>query len=113
MKDEILRAIQELTADATVEDAMERPYLLEKVERGIAQADNRQTVSQDEARRRMAGSSAYVREQVLGRERAREDVLVVGEARHGVERGAVGRQAVGQRIVADQVAAVRQRRGVF
>lgn len=53
-KEQMLKAIQELPADATVEDAMERLYLLEKIERGIAQADAGQKISQDEARRRMA-----------------------------------------------------------
>jgi hypothetical protein len=52
-KDQMLKAIQELPADATVQDAMERRYLLDKIERGMAQADARQTLSQDEARRRM------------------------------------------------------------
>ncbi|HLH22914.1 MAG TPA: hypothetical protein VK066_10345 [Chloroflexota bacterium] len=53
-KEQMLKAIADLPADATVEDAMERLYLLEKVERGIAQADAGQAVSQEEARRRMA-----------------------------------------------------------
>jgi hypothetical protein len=53
-KEQMLKVIQELPADATVEDAMERLYLLEKIERGIAQADAGQKISQDEARRRMA-----------------------------------------------------------
>jgi hypothetical protein len=50
----MLKAIQELPDDATIKDAMERLYLLYKVEREIAQADAGQKVSQDEARRRMA-----------------------------------------------------------
>jgi predicted transcriptional regulator len=53
-KEQMLKAIQDLPPDATVEDAMERLYLLAKIERGIAQADGGQKVSQDEARRRMA-----------------------------------------------------------
>lgn len=53
-KEQMLRAITELPDDATIEDAMERLYLLYKVERGIAQADAGQKVSQDEARKRMA-----------------------------------------------------------
>jgi predicted transcriptional regulator len=53
-KEQMLKVIQELPADATVEDAMERLYHLEKIERGIAQADAGQKISQDEARRRMA-----------------------------------------------------------
>ena len=54
MKEAMLKAIQELPDDATVADAMERLYLLEKIERGIAQADAGQTVSHEEARRRVA-----------------------------------------------------------
>jgi hypothetical protein len=53
LKDEMLKVIQDLPADATVEDAMERLYLLQKVERGIAQAEAGQIVSQEEARQRM------------------------------------------------------------
>jgi hypothetical protein len=53
-KEQMLRVITELPDDATIEDAMERLYLLYKVERGIAQADAGQKVSQDEARKRMA-----------------------------------------------------------
>ena len=49
----MLKTIQELPENATVEDAMERLYLLEKVERGIAQADAGRTASQAEARRRL------------------------------------------------------------
>ena len=54
IKEHVLKAIQELPDDATVEDAIDRLYLLYKVERGIAQADAGQKVSQEEARRRMA-----------------------------------------------------------
>jgi len=53
-KEQMLQAIRALPDDATVEDAMERLYLLYKVERGIAQADTGQKVSQKEARIRMA-----------------------------------------------------------
>jgi predicted transcriptional regulator len=50
----MLQAIRELPDEATVEDAMERLYLLYKVEQGIAQADAGRKVSQEEARTRMA-----------------------------------------------------------
>ena len=53
-KEQMLKAIQDLPADVTVEDAMERLYLLQKIERGSAQAEAGQKVSQEEARRRMA-----------------------------------------------------------
>jgi predicted transcriptional regulator len=53
-KEQMIRLIQELPEDATIEDAMERLYLLHKVERGMAQADAGQKVSQEEARQRMA-----------------------------------------------------------
>jgi predicted transcriptional regulator len=53
-KEQMLKAIQDLPEDATVEDAMERLYLIYKVERGLAQAEAGQKVSHEEAWRRMA-----------------------------------------------------------
>jgi predicted transcriptional regulator len=53
-KEQILHAISALPDEASIEDAMERLYLLYKVERGLAQADAGQTLTQDEARARMA-----------------------------------------------------------
>jgi len=53
-KEQILKALNELPDDATVEDAMERLYVLYKIERGIAQADAGKTITQAEARQRMA-----------------------------------------------------------
>jgi predicted transcriptional regulator len=53
-KRQILRAIEELPDDASVEDALDRFYLLYKVEKGIRQADAGELVSQEEARRRMS-----------------------------------------------------------
>ncbi len=54
VKNQILKVIQELPQDATVEDVMERLYLLYKVERGIEQAEAGQKITQEEARKRMA-----------------------------------------------------------
>ncbi len=53
-KQQILKALEELPDDAGVEDALERLYLLYKVEAGIRQADAGELISQDEARERMA-----------------------------------------------------------
>ncbi len=53
-KQEILKAISELPEEANLEDALERLYLLYKVDKGIKQADAGELVTQDEARRRMA-----------------------------------------------------------
>ena len=53
-KQEMLKAIAELPAEANVEDAIERLYLLYKIDKGIKQADAGELVTQDEARRRMA-----------------------------------------------------------
>lgn len=52
-KKQILKAIEELPDDASVEDALERLYLLYKIERGLKQADDRKLVTQEEARQRM------------------------------------------------------------
>ncbi len=53
VKDQILKAIQDLPDDTTVESAMERLYVLYTIEQGIEQADRGQVVSQEEAKRRM------------------------------------------------------------
>ena len=53
-KERILKALADLPDDAGVEDAMERLYLLAKVERGIAQADAGELITQEEARERLA-----------------------------------------------------------
>ena len=47
-KEKVLRAVQTLPDDASIEDAMERLLLLAKVERGLQQADSGQTLSHDE-----------------------------------------------------------------
>jgi len=53
-KQQILKAIEDLPDDASVEDAIDRLYLLYKIDKGIRQADRGELVSQDEARQRMA-----------------------------------------------------------
>lgn len=53
-KQEILKALAELPDDAGIEEALERLYLLYRIENGIRQADAGELISQDEARRRMA-----------------------------------------------------------
>ena len=53
VKGQILKAIQDLPDDATVESAMERIFVLYKIEQGIEQADRGQVVPQEEAWRRM------------------------------------------------------------
>ncbi len=53
-KQQMLKAIEELPDDANIEDALERLYLLYKVDRGIKQADAGELISQEEARQRMA-----------------------------------------------------------
>jgi len=55
VKDRVLEAVRELPDDATVEDAMERLYLLAKIEAGEKQADAGQTLSREEARERIFG----------------------------------------------------------
>ncbi|MDZ7778650.1 MAG: hypothetical protein U5R14_01770 [Gemmatimonadota bacterium] len=52
-KERMIDAVRDLPDDATVEDAMERLYFLAKIDEGMRQADTGQTVSHDEARRRI------------------------------------------------------------
>ena len=56
IKDKMLQAVQELPDDASIEEAMERLLVLAKIERGIAQADRRETVSHQIVKDRMAQS---------------------------------------------------------
>ena len=53
-KEQILETMKQLPADASIEDAMGKLYLLYKVQRGLEQADQGQTVSQEDAKLRMA-----------------------------------------------------------
>ena len=46
-KQQILKAIEELADDAGVEDALDRLYLLYKVERALRQADRGELISQE------------------------------------------------------------------
>jgi predicted transcriptional regulator len=53
-KERIIQAVEELPANATIEDAMERLLFLAKVERGLKQADAGETISHVEVKERMA-----------------------------------------------------------
>ncbi len=52
-KEQAIKAIQDLPQNATIEDAMEKLYLLYKIDRGIKQADEGSKISQDEAKKKM------------------------------------------------------------
>ena len=52
-KEKLIQTMQSLPDDATIEDAMERLYVLAKIERGIQQADAGQTISHEQAQERM------------------------------------------------------------
>jgi predicted transcriptional regulator len=54
-RERALEAIRDMPEDATVEDVMERLYFLAKVEEGMRQADAGQTMSHEEAKRRILG----------------------------------------------------------
>jgi hypothetical protein len=53
-KQDILKALDELPDDATIEDAMDRLYFLFKLEKSLKQIDDGKTMSQEEAKVRMA-----------------------------------------------------------
>jgi len=53
-KQQMLKANEELPDDANIVDALERLYLLYKIDRGIKQADAGELISQEESRQRMA-----------------------------------------------------------
>jgi len=53
-KEKIIQIAETLPADATIEEAMERLLFLAKVEKGLQQADNGETISHMEVRERMS-----------------------------------------------------------
>ena len=55
VKERVIEAVRELPDDATVEDAMERLYVLAKIQKGLEQAEAGQTVTDEEAKRRIFG----------------------------------------------------------
>lgn len=51
---ELLReTVDRLPPDATVDEVMEHLYLLSKIERGVSQADEGETLSHEEVRQRL------------------------------------------------------------
>ena len=52
-KEKVLKVINELPEEMTIEDAMEQLYLLAKIEKGIEQANGGEKVSHEEAKKRM------------------------------------------------------------
>ena len=53
-KQQMLKVIEELPDDAGIEEALDRLYLLYKVERGLRQADRGEFLSQEEVRERIS-----------------------------------------------------------
>ena len=52
-KEKIFYAMNVLPADATIEDAMDRLLTVAKIERGLAQADQGQTISDSDLKQRI------------------------------------------------------------
>ena len=52
-KEQAIKAIKDLPQNASIEDAMEKLYLMFKIDRGIKQANAGQKMSQKEAKKRM------------------------------------------------------------
>jgi len=53
-KEKVVQIVEALPDDASIEDAMERLFLLAKIERGIQQADAGQLIPHDQVKERMA-----------------------------------------------------------
>jgi predicted transcriptional regulator len=54
IKEKMIKAVQALPDDASIEDAMERLLFLAKIEKGLQQADAGKTVSHDQVKEKMA-----------------------------------------------------------
>lgn len=51
--EKVLQAVENLPDDAPIEDAMERLLFMAKIERGIQQADDGQTIPHSEVKERV------------------------------------------------------------
>ena len=54
IKEKVLQAVQHLPDDAPIEEAMEKLLFIAKIERGLEQANDGQTLSHDEVKERAA-----------------------------------------------------------
>lgn len=54
-KERILKAVEELPDDVTLDEAIEKLCFLAKVERGLHQANEGKTISHDEVKERLLG----------------------------------------------------------
>jgi len=52
-KQKVIKAVKNLPADATYEDAMERLIVLAKIDRGLQQLDAGQTIPHEKMRQKM------------------------------------------------------------
>ena len=52
-KEKIIDSLRDLPEKTTIEEAMERLFVLAKIEKGIKQADEGQCISHDEAKEKM------------------------------------------------------------
>ncbi len=55
VKEEAIRLIRSLPDDCSVEDIQYHLYVLQKVEKGLADVDSGRVVTQEEAEKRVAG----------------------------------------------------------
>ena len=53
-KEKLIKVVQDLPDDASIEEVMERLLLVAKVEKGLQQADNGQTVSHEDIKEKMS-----------------------------------------------------------
>ena len=53
-KELVLEAVRNLHEDAAIEEAMEKLLVIAKIERGIEQAENGQTMPHDEVKQRVS-----------------------------------------------------------
>ena len=75
-KEKMLRAVNELPDDASVEDAMEKLLVLAKIDRGIEQADAGKTITQQAVRERMAVRRGILLSLILPQGRARHIIAL-------------------------------------
>lgn len=65
VKDKVRRAVEEMPANASFEDAMERLYILYKVEQGQRQMDAGQGIPHEDVKRRTGATASCMSSRVM------------------------------------------------
>ncbi|MBF0138703.1 MAG: hypothetical protein HQL74_00335 [Magnetococcales bacterium] len=66
VREQVSEMTRKLPADVSIEEIVRRLYLMQKVEKGLAQADNSETISQEDAKKEWKNGSGSLDQAKIG-----------------------------------------------